>query len=170
MVMSDVLCKAKEEALDAVNPHLFTVATLTGHVGRAFGPGYSAVMDNGPARAAQLAQRLSAAGETWGDPFEISTVRREDFNLARSSYPTEDIIQCNSLPSTMTPRGHQFPGAFMTCARWARAPPCLHLPCPLMLRSFISHGRCVLLGSGLDKHGRDSHQPIPYSHLDIAGR
>ena len=41
MVMVDVLCEAKEKALSEVNPHLFTIATLTGHVIRAYGPDYT---------------------------------------------------------------------------------------------------------------------------------
>ncbi len=41
MVMVDLLCQRKEEALAAVNPHLFTIATLTGHVIRAYGPDYT---------------------------------------------------------------------------------------------------------------------------------
>lgn len=28
----------------------------------------------------------------------------------------EDILQCNNLPSSGTPRGHQFPAAFMIAA------------------------------------------------------
>ena len=34
-------------------------------------------MDNGPARKHGVAQKLQAVGEEIGDPFEISTVRRE---------------------------------------------------------------------------------------------
>ena len=34
-------------------------------------------MDNGPAREKKVAQRLQELGEDIGDPFEISTVRRE---------------------------------------------------------------------------------------------
>lgn len=41
MAMVDVLCEAKEMALNETNPHLFTIATLTGHVIRAYGPNYS---------------------------------------------------------------------------------------------------------------------------------
>lgn len=41
MVMVDLLCEAKENALKEVNPQLFTIATLTGHVIRAYGPDYS---------------------------------------------------------------------------------------------------------------------------------
>jgi leucyl aminopeptidase len=41
MVMADPLCEAKEMALNEVNPFLFTIATLTGHVIRAYGPAYT---------------------------------------------------------------------------------------------------------------------------------
>lgn len=41
MVMVDLLCEAKEAALKETNPQLFTIATLTGHVIRAYGPNYS---------------------------------------------------------------------------------------------------------------------------------
>jgi hypothetical protein len=40
-VMTDPLCEAKEMALNAVNPYLFTIATLTGHVIRAYGTAYT---------------------------------------------------------------------------------------------------------------------------------
>lgn len=76
-----------------MNPQLFTVATLTGHVVRAYGPGYSAAMDNGPARSLGTATLLAKVGDEWGDPVEVSTVRREDYALVKSNYPTEDIIQ-----------------------------------------------------------------------------
>ncbi|KAI0978512.1 hypothetical protein GJ496_008331 [Pomphorhynchus laevis] len=41
MAMADVLCYAKEKAISSVNPSLFTIATLTGHVGNVYGPGYA---------------------------------------------------------------------------------------------------------------------------------
>lgn len=139
MVMSDVLCRMKELAKDAVNPHLFTIATLTGHAIRAMGPAYSIIMDNGTAREMKNAQKIQETGHRYGDPFEISTIRREDyeFHAGRSEY--EDVLQAGNSPSTMTNRGHQGPGAFLT------------------------------LASGLDKHGLDSQLQLPYSHLDIAG-
>lgn len=37
MVMTDILCEAKEDALKAVNPFIYTIATLTGHVCRVYG-------------------------------------------------------------------------------------------------------------------------------------
>lgn len=139
MVMADVLCKMKEDALSAVNPQLFTIATLTGHSIRAVGPNYSIIMDNGPARKLKTAQTMQEAGDRIGDPFEISTLRRDDYEFHTGKSEYEDVLQCNNSPSTMTARGHQGPGAFLIKA------------------------------SGLEKHGIDSNKPLPYSHLDIAG-
>ncbi|CAF1065602.1 unnamed protein product [Adineta ricciae] len=139
MVMADPLCYIKELAVKEVNPHLFTMATLTGHVIRAYGSNYTAALDNGPARSAEISQKLQAAGDEVGDPFEISTVRREDYAFIADESETADVLQCNNLPSSGTSRGHQFPAAFL-----ARV-------------------------SGLDKHGLDSAQPLRYTHLDIAG-
>merc|ERR1712050_284181 len=66
MAMVDVLCRAKELALSDPDPHLFTVATLTGHACLAVGD-YSTIMDNGPARAAGTAIKMQEAGEKIGD-------------------------------------------------------------------------------------------------------
>ena len=38
MAMADVLAHMKEKALNEINPHLMTVATLTGHARMALGP------------------------------------------------------------------------------------------------------------------------------------
>lgn len=139
MVMADVLCKMKELALDAINPHLFTVATLTGHAHLTVGEGYSIVMDNGPARNAGTSIKLQNAGEKIGDPFEISTIRREDLAFHRGKAHGDDVMQCSNLPSSRTARGHQGPAGFL------------------------------ILASGLDKHGSGNETPLKYSHLDIAG-
>lgn len=37
-------------------------------------------MDNGPARNIGNAQRIQTIGEAYGDPFEISNIRREVHN------------------------------------------------------------------------------------------
>ncbi|UJR21470.1 hypothetical protein I4U23_024555 [Adineta vaga] len=139
MVMVDPLCYIKELAAKEVNPHLFTMATLTGHVIRAYGTNYTAAVDNGPARDNETSQKLQAAGDEVGDPFEISTVRREDFAFIADESETADVLQCNNEASSATSRGHQFPAAFL-----ARV-------------------------SGLDNHGRNSANPLRYTHLDIAG-
>ena len=57
MAMVDVLCDMKERALKEVNPHLLTIATLTGHAVLANGP-YTNVMDNGPSKREAFAQSL----------------------------------------------------------------------------------------------------------------
>uniref|UniRef100_A0A3B1IP95 Zgc:152830 n=1 Tax=Astyanax mexicanus TaxID=7994 RepID=A0A3B1IP95_ASTMX len=139
MVMVDLLCEMKEKAVNEVSPHLFTIATLTGHAIRAMGPNYSIILDNGAARRAENALQWQRAGEVLGDLFEVSTIRREDYDFHRGKSEYEEILQSNNLPSSATPRGHQTPAAFL------------------------------IMASGLDKHGVDPGRPLPYSHIDIAG-
>ena len=139
MAMADALCRMKELASGCPNPRLFTVATLTGHAVLAVGEGYSIVQDNGPAREDGNARKLQDSGATIGDPFEISTMRREDLAFHKAASEGDDLLQCNNAPSSRTKRGHQTPGAFL------------------------------LLASGLEKHGLTSSLPLKYSHLDIAG-
>ncbi|KAJ8286176.1 hypothetical protein GJAV_G00035390 [Gymnothorax javanicus] len=139
MVMTDLLCEMKEMAFGEVSPHLFTIATLTGHAIRAMGPNYSIIMDNGPARREDNAREWQKAGEELGDMFEVSMIRREDYEFHRGKSEYEQILQSNNLPSSVTPRGHQTPSAF------------------------------IIMSSGLDEHGVDSERPLPYSHIDIAG-
>lgn len=140
LCMADALCQMKERCVNEKlpNPHLYTVATLTGHACIAHGT-YSIVIDNGPAREDRHAMRLKEIGDACGDPFEISTLRKEDFEFNASTGYGEDLLQCNNLPSSKTPRGHQVPAAFLIAA------------------------------TGLDKHGIKSKNPLKYSHLDIAG-
>ncbi|XP_061623612.1 putative aminopeptidase W07G4.4 [Phyllopteryx taeniolatus] len=139
MVMVDLLCEMKEKALRETSPQLFTIATLTGHAIRAMGANYSIIMDNGPAHRAGNAVNWQKAGEVLGDLFEVSSIRREDYEFHKGKSEYEDILQCNNLPSSATPRGHQTPAAFL------------------------------IMTSGLHKHGVDSESPLPYSHIDIAG-
>jgi len=138
MVLADCLSHLREEAIKSINPRLMTCATLTGHAGRAVGA-YTITLDNGPAKIQNLSSRLQLAGELWGDPLEVSTLRREDFNFVRGRNPDFDVLQCNNEPSSATSRGHQFPAAFLIRA------------------------------SGLETHGKDSEKPLCFSHLDIAG-
>jgi leucyl aminopeptidase len=80
MAICDSLCEAKELALSQVNPQLFTIATLTGHVIRTYGENYSSIMSNGPARVLhKIDHSLQELGHDIGDPYEISTIRREDY-------------------------------------------------------------------------------------------
>jgi leucyl aminopeptidase len=139
MAMVDLLAYLKEQVLANkwANAQLFTVATLTGHACLVSG-NYTMVMDNGPARLAKVAQRIIEAGERVGDCCELSTIRREDYEFCKGKSEYEQVLQCNNAASSRTPRGHQFPAAFLAIV------------------------------SGLDKHGIDSTQPIGYTHVDIA--
>jgi len=141
MAMVDALAEMKERIITEGlqdKAHLFTIATLTGHACIAVGEPFSITMDNGPARNDQASQKLQAAGDQIGDLFEISTIRKEDYDFVVGKSEYEDILQCNNAASSRTPRGHQMPAAFL------------------------------IRVSGLDKHGKDSAKPLAYSHLDIA--
>lgn len=143
MVMADLLALNKERALALSQPEkarLFTCATLTGHVCISYGP-YAAAMDNGPAKLLGLGERIKEIGQKIGDCFEVSTLRREDFDFIAGRSNAEDVLQANRAPSSVTPRGHQYPAAFL------------------------------MIASGLTKHGLDvpREQRLAYTHLDIAG-
>ncbi|CAB4055847.1 CARP [Lepeophtheirus salmonis] len=134
-----VRIRVEKKALREVNPHLMTIATLTGHAVIAVGP-YTAVMDNGPASDIDFASNMVKLGTEIGDPFEKSTIRREDYKMIQDvSGEYVDVLQCNNAASSRTPRGHQFPAAFMHKV------------------------------SGLNEHMRKSDKPLKYSHLDVAG-
>jgi len=138
LVLADLLSHLRVMAGKSPSPHIFSVATLTGHAGRAVGP-YSIAMDNGPARARNMARDLEAVGDRCGDPFAVSRLRREDFAFVQPRTRADDVLSCNNAPSTMTNRGHQFPMAFLA------------------------------LASGLVRHGRGGQPELPYTHLDIGG-
>lgn len=86
------------------DPHLFTIATLTGHAFNTVGSGYTIVMDNGPAREQGHGHELKKNGDLIGDPFEVSTVQREDFTMHQGKVLGEDVITSSNTPP---PRGHQ---------------------------------------------------------------
>lgn len=138
LVLADLLSHLRERALRESDPRLFSVATLTGHSMRAAGL-YSIALDNGPARALGVAQSLSDAGDLLGDPFEVSRLRREDWDFVAPRSRADDVLSCNSAPSTATNRGHQFPMAFLA------------------------------LAAGLSQHGADGARPLPFTHIDIGG-
>jgi leucyl aminopeptidase len=137
MVLGDMLAALRDEAVRSTRPVMFSVATLTGHVGRAYGP-YASVMGNGAAVGEAWPLRLQAAGEGLADPFEWSTIRREDYEVIAPKSPGGGVQQCFKSPSVSTPRGHQFPFAFLERV------------------------------SGLDRHDVRAEKRIPYMHLDVA--
>ncbi|EDW24309.1 GL23475 [Drosophila persimilis] len=141
MCMTDALCRMKEMAVEQSlpDPHLFTIATLTGHAFISAGEGQSIAIDNSVAHQADHARKLQAAGQTYGEPFEVSVLRPSDFAFNAGKVIGEDLVQANNAPSVRTPRGHQVPAAFM------------------------------IMASGLDKHGINAKVPLKYTHIDIAG-
>lgn len=68
---------------------------------------FFSVLDNGPARKAKHAESLNEKGEEISEPFEISTIRKEDLSFHKGQALGDDILQCNNLPSSRTARGHQ---------------------------------------------------------------
>ncbi|KAG1225044.1 hypothetical protein G6F35_003643 [Rhizopus arrhizus] len=148
MVMTDLLCQFKEKVIEhnqsntpssSAPSFLFTCATLTGHALRAY-DGYGITLDNGVARKHNISKRIYSAGHVLADPFEISTLRREDIDCVKPGRSSEDLVSANDQPSTMTNRGHQYPAGFM------------------------------LQASGLDQYGLNNKElSIGYTHLDVAG-
>jgi leucyl aminopeptidase len=121
LVLSDLLAVARELALvGAIDPVLISIATLTGHVYRAHGP-YTGALCNAPARA-ELA-RLGAVADRWGEPMECARPRREDYAFIAAKTSAEDVVSSNRLASVDTPRGHQFPFAFLDVASGLKGGP-----------------------------------------------
>lgn len=112
LAMADLLSRLREEALDEINPVLFTVATLTGHAARAVGP-YTALVENGVSFSQKLGNRIVEQGDLIGDPCETSRSRREDYDFVAPRTKADDLLSSNNGPSAVTARGHQFPMAFM---------------------------------------------------------
>ncbi|KAF7638486.1 CYTOSOL_AP domain-containing protein [Meloidogyne graminicola] len=112
LAIADALAQMKELALNSPNPHLLTIATLTGHVCLAYGH-CTAAMDNGPARAINYAEQLRQTGDLFGQPVEVSRLYSEDFSFHCSDIQTADLKQSDIGPSVQTRRGHQGPAAFL---------------------------------------------------------
>jgi leucyl aminopeptidase len=138
LVLADLLAALREEAEKSPSATLFTVATLTGHAALAHGP-FTAVMENGASKKRHIAEALVRAGDALGDGIELSSIRPEDYAFIVGKSATEDVLSCNNLPSARTPRGHQFPAAFLDVV------------------------------SGLRASNQKSNGAIAYLHVDIAG-
>lgn len=131
MAMADLLCEAHEEAAAAsasVDSLLLTAATLTGHVVRAYGH-CAAIVPNAAALSMRLPWQLQSAGAPLGELWEVSRLYLEDFEFVSGAATFVDLHSANNLPSTATPRGHQYPAAFLIEAAGMRRSrvPYLHL-------------------------------------------
>ena len=87
----------------------------------------------------RIAETMAQQGDLWGDPCDVSRLRREDWDFVKPRTKADDLLSSNNGPSTGVARGHQFPMAFLAIA------------------------------AGLDQHGPNSEQPLAYTHVDIAG-
>ncbi|KAJ2804408.1 hypothetical protein H4S07_004235, partial [Coemansia furcata] len=96
LVMTDPVAECRERIVaaraqgDRKPAAIYTAATLTGHVIRAYG-WYGATVANGPARRGGFDRRLAVSGLAYGDPFENSIMRREDYSLVASKTDREDV-------------------------------------------------------------------------------
>ena len=115
LAMVDSLSHFRQQAVNEVNPQLFTVATLTGHALLSVGP-YTILVENGPARKNGLGDHIAQSGDLWGDGCDISRSRREDWDIIRARTKADDVLSSNNGPSATTKRGHQFPMAFLSLA------------------------------------------------------
>lgn len=111
LVLADLLSHLREDAVESVNPTLYSMATLTGHTVFSFGE-YTSVMDNGPSVLKKVSKSLKKHGDLWNDPIEVSSVRRVDITRTKSKDSTFDIYQHVSGGN----RGHQFAAAFLALA------------------------------------------------------
>jgi leucyl aminopeptidase len=128
LILADLLARGKELAEGAPQPLLLSLATLTGHVYRAYGP-YTGAVSNAPARAGGHVEALDALGELWAEPWEKSRPRREDYTVVAPRSSAEDVVSANRLASVNTARGHQYPFAFLDIAAGLRggALPFIHV-------------------------------------------
>lgn len=70
-------------------------------------------MDNSVAQSSSSAYKLQVCGEIMGDPFEVSILRKEDFDHHKGRCEADDVIQGATKPSAQTERGNQGPAAFL---------------------------------------------------------
>jgi leucyl aminopeptidase len=155
LVLADLMSHLRQQAKDAVNPALFSIATLTGHAARAVGP-YTALVENGAARKNGVSAQIAQAGDIWGDPSELSSSRREDFAFIKARSCADDVLSCNNAPSSVTARGHQFPMAFLVVAAG--------LDQSSALENSLPYVHIDIAGSGVDggdwQHGKPSAAPV----------
>ncbi|WP_102797487.1 M17 family metallopeptidase [Bowmanella denitrificans] len=156
LVLADLLSHLRGDAKDAVAPSLFSVATLTGHAARAYGP-YTAYVENGTARSHRCGEALCEIGDKWGDPGETSRLRREDFDFVRPRSKADDILSSNNGPSAVTARGHQFPAAFLSIAAGLDKHECSS-------SKPLAYTHVDIAGSGVEggdwQHGKPSAAPV----------
>ncbi len=72
-------------------------------------------MSNGPALSKQVDRNLFESGSQIGDPYEISSLRKEDYKKHTSENPSADLLQIGG-GATASLRSHQGAAAFLVMA------------------------------------------------------
>jgi len=54
-------------------------------------------LDNGPASRHRISERIAKAGHEWGDPFEISVLRRDDYAVNMDNNCISFLFRSRSL-------------------------------------------------------------------------
>ncbi|CAH0698232.1 unnamed protein product [Spodoptera exigua] len=107
--MADALFKMGVLAENELNPHLYTIATLTGHARLCYG-NYTAALDNHSARGTNHATALQFSGSRVGEGFEVSFIRPEDLAVNNGKCKGEDLVQVDMEAKC---RHHQLAGGFL---------------------------------------------------------
>lgn len=109
LVLADPLTFMKEQIISKQlpNPHIFTFGTMSWHARMSHGDGYAVIVDNREASKEDNALRMQAIGTSYGEPFEVSSLRSEDFAKNRGRVMMEDLIQSDCCTNVATMRGHQ---------------------------------------------------------------
>lgn len=107
--MADSVFKMSELAAEELNPHIYTIATLTGHARACYG-NYSAAMDNHSARGTNHATRLQFSGSRMGEGIEVSVVRHDDLAVNEGKCKGDDLLQVDMDTKC---RHHQLAAGFL---------------------------------------------------------
>lgn len=107
--MADSVFKFSELAAKEMNPHIYTIATLTGHARACYG-NHSAVMDNYVAKATNHANRLQFSGARIAEGIEVSIIRPEDLEVNEGKCKGDDLVQVDMKTRC---RNHQLAAGFL---------------------------------------------------------
>jgi len=72
-------------------------------------------MDNSVAHKSRLSFSLQDVATEWGEPIEVSILRREDFRWAKPKNKKADVLQMGTGPAQT--RGHQYGASVRLLAR-----------------------------------------------------
>lgn len=111
LAMADALFKASELALKELNPHIYTIATLTGHAKASYG-NYTAAMDNHSAKATNHSTRLQFSASRMSEGIEVSLIRPEDLTVNNGKAKGDDLVQLD-MDAVAKGRGHQLAAGFL---------------------------------------------------------